>query len=122
MQIARGDAVVSLMSCVSIVTLPLGGYLATRYRIPNIVMIGGLPSSIVLGALSPSSPYPFLFFILLGIGISRLAMPVVGSLAAEVLDAARARAGLWHLLSSGTSAACRSSSFPRGYCATGPDH
>jgi len=83
--IARASAVVSLMSWVFIFALPLGGYLATHYRAPNIVMAGGLIASIVLGALIPFAPYPILFFTLFGIALA-VAAPVVGSLAAEVLD------------------------------------
>ena len=51
MPIGEANALVSLMSWVCIVMLPLGGYFATRYRIPNIVMAGGLIASILLGAL-----------------------------------------------------------------------
>ena len=36
------DAVVSVMSWVFIVALPLGGYVANRYNVPDGVMIGGL--------------------------------------------------------------------------------
>jgi predicted MFS family arabinose efflux permease len=85
MQIAPAGAVVSLMSWATIVAIPLGGYLATRYRIPNVVMIGGLAVSIVLGAALPFAPYPIVFFTLLGLAFA-IAVPVVGSLAAEVFD------------------------------------
>ena len=85
MQIAQAGAVVSLMSWATIVAIPLGGYLATRYRIPNVVMIGGLAVSIVLGAALPFAPYPIVFFTLLGLAFA-IAVPVVGSLAAEVFD------------------------------------
>jgi MFS family permease len=84
MPIGEANALVSLMSWVCIVMLPLGGYLATRYRIPNIVMAGGLIASILLGALISLVPHPSLFFVLLGTALG-LATPVVGSLAAEVL-------------------------------------
>ena len=82
--ITEANALVSLMSWVCIVALPLGGYLATRCRVPNVVMAGGLVASIALGALIPFVPYPFVFFVLLGTTLG-LATPVVGSLAAEVL-------------------------------------
>jgi MFS family permease len=85
MQVAQASAVVSLMSWVFIFALPLGGYLATFYRAPNTVMVGGLAASIVLGGLIPFAPYPFLFFTLFGIAFA-IATPVVGSLAAEVLN------------------------------------
>jgi MFS family permease len=73
------------MSWMCIFALPLGGYLATHYRAPNIVMVSGLAASIVLGALIPFVPYPFLLFTLFGIVFS-IATPVVGSLAAEVIN------------------------------------
>jgi predicted MFS family arabinose efflux permease len=83
--IAGASAVVSLMSWVFIFALPVGGYLATHYRAPNIVMVGGLIASIVLGSLIPFAPYPVLFFTLFVIALA-IAAPVVGSLAAEVLN------------------------------------
>ena len=58
------------MSWATIVAIPLGGYLATRYRIPNVVMIGGLAVSIVLGAALPFAPYPIVFFTLLGLAFA----------------------------------------------------
>lgn len=85
MQIAQASAVVSLMSWVTIFAVPLGGYLATRYRMPDVVMAGGLAVSIVLGAALPFVPYPLVFFTLFGIALM-IAVPVVGSLAAEVFD------------------------------------
>jgi predicted MFS family arabinose efflux permease len=82
--IGEANTLVSLMSWVCIVMLPLGGYLATRYRIPNIVMTGGLVASILLGAMISFVPHPLLFFLLLGTALG-LATPVVGSLAVEAL-------------------------------------
>ena len=83
--IAQASVLVSLMSWVFIFALPLGGYVATRYRAPNLVMVGGLAASIVLGTLIPFAPWPFVFFTLYGIALA-IAAPVVGSLAAEVLN------------------------------------
>src|SRR6185369_8238508 len=85
MQIAQASAVVSLMSWVTIFAIPFGGYLATRYRIPNVVMVGGLAVSIALGAALPFAPYPLVFFMLFGIAFA-IATPVVGSLAAEAFN------------------------------------
>ena len=82
--IGEANTLVSLMSWICIVMLPLGGYLTTRYRVPNIVMAGGLIASIVLGGVISFVPYPFVFFLLLGTTLG-IATPVVGSLAAEVL-------------------------------------
>jgi MFS family permease len=85
MEIAQASALVSVMSWVTILAVPLGGYLATHYRIPNAVMVGGLAVSILLGAALPFVPYPLLFFMLFGFAFA-IAVPVVGSLAAEVFD------------------------------------
>ena len=85
MSIVEAGAVVSLVSWACIVALPLGGYLATRYRMPNVVMFGGLIVSILLGALIPFLPAPHVTFLLFGIAFA-LATPVVASLAAEVLE------------------------------------
>jgi MFS family permease len=82
--IPQAHSAVSLMSWVCILALPLGGYVASRYRIPNIVMVGGLAASIVLAAVVSIVPSPFLSFALLGTAVG-LATPVVGSMAAEVL-------------------------------------
>lgn len=84
MSLVEASAVVSLMSWVCIFALPLGGFLATRYRMSNVVMFGGLIASIALGALIPVLPGPPVMFLLFGTVFS-LAVPVVGSLAAEVL-------------------------------------
>lgn len=98
MPIAEASAAVSLMSWVFILALPLGGYLATRYRMPNALMVGGLIASIALGGLAPFIAAPHTMFLLFGITFA-LATPVVGSLAAEVLEA-RVRApgfGIYYL-------------------------
>jgi MFS family permease len=84
MSIVEAGAVVSLISWVCILALPVGGYLATQYHKPNLVMFGGLIASILLGAFIPFLPAPHLTFLLFGIAFA-LATPVVGSLAAEVL-------------------------------------
>jgi len=86
MDVAQASALVSVMSWMTIPGIPLGGYLANRFRIPNAVMFGGLSVSIVLGAALPFAPEPLLFFTLFGIAFA-VATPVVGSLAAEELDA-----------------------------------
>ena len=85
MPIAEASAVVSLMSWVFIFALPLGGYVATRYHMANATMIGGLIASIALGAFIPFASAPHAVFLLFGIAFA-LATPVVGSLAADVLE------------------------------------
>jgi MFS family permease len=85
MPIAQADSVVSLMSWVFIFALPLGGYVANRYNVPDQIMVGGLVASIILGAFIPFSPAPLLTFALFGIALA-LATPVVGALPAETLE------------------------------------
>ncbi len=86
MPIPAADTVVSVMSWMFIIALPLGGYLANRYTAPNAVMVGGLVASIVLGANLPFSPAPLLSFALFGFALA-LATPVVAALPARVLAA-----------------------------------
>jgi hypothetical protein len=65
---------------------------------PNMVMFGGLTVSILLGALIPFAPAPYVTFLLFGVAFA-LATPVVASLAAQVL-APEARAegfGIYYL-------------------------
>jgi predicted MFS family arabinose efflux permease len=84
MPIPSADAVVSVMSWVFIVGLPLGGYVANRYNVPDGVMIGGLVAAIVLGAHLPFSPAPLASFALFGAGLA-VATPVVAALPARML-------------------------------------
>jgi predicted MFS family arabinose efflux permease len=86
MPIAAADAVVSVMSWVFIVGLPLGGYVASRYNLPDAVMVGGLVASIIMAGYIPFAPAPVLVFALFGFALA-LATPVVAALPAEVLDA-----------------------------------
>jgi MFS family permease len=80
----EADAVVSVTSWIFIVALPLGGYLANRFKAPEAVMVGGLVASILLGAYLPFSPMPLLSFALFGFALA-LAAPVVAALPARVL-------------------------------------
>jgi predicted MFS family arabinose efflux permease len=100
MSIPAADTVVSVISWVFIIALPLGGHLATRYKAPNAVMVGGLVASIVVGAHLPFSPAPLLSFTLFGIALA-LATPVVAALPASVLPPAQRAPGfgiyyLWY--------------------------
>src|SRR5262249_51848932 len=77
--------VVSVMSWVFMFALPAGGYVATRYQVPNLMMVGGLAVSAVVGALIPYMPSPLLTFALFGIAFAA-ATPIIASLPAEVLE------------------------------------
>ena len=81
---AAAGRVVSLMSWVFLFSLPLGGYLATRYRAPNVVMFSGLFGSVIFGALILITDMPLLTFTLFGI-LYAVSAPVVASLPVEVL-------------------------------------
>jgi MFS family permease len=81
---AAAGRVVSLMSWVFLFSLPLGGYLATRFEAPNVVMFTGLAGTVVVGALIPFTDVPFVTFTLFGIFYAASA-PVVASLPAQVL-------------------------------------
>ena len=81
---ARAAALVSLMSWVFVVVLPLGGYLATRFRAPNLVMIAGLGLSTIACALIPFHGAAPLLFVLYGTGVA-FSAPVLAALPAEVL-------------------------------------
>lgn len=84
MSYSGAGAVVSAMSWVFIVAVPLGGYLANRLKAPDAVMVGGLVASILLGAYLPFSHVPLLSFALFGFALA-LAAPVVAALPARVL-------------------------------------
>ena len=84
---ADAGVVVSLMSWVFIFSLPLGGYLATRFKAPNVVMFGGLTGTIIIGGLIPYTNLPFVTFSLFGIFYA-VSAPIVASMPAEVLSPA----------------------------------
>jgi predicted MFS family arabinose efflux permease len=81
----KAGVVVSLMSWVFIFSLPLGGYLATRLKAPNVVMFSGLIGTIIIGGLIPYTNVPFVTFLLFGI-LYAVSAPVVASLPVEVLN------------------------------------
>jgi MFS family permease len=84
LSVANADTVVSVLSWVFIVALPLGGYLATRFKAPDAVIVSGLVASVLLGAYLPFSPIPLLSFALFGFAVA-LAAPVVAALPSRVL-------------------------------------
>jgi len=82
--VAVAGLAVSLMSWVFMFSLPMGGYLATHFKAPNRVMVGGLAGTVLVGALIPFTSMPYATFALFGIAFA-LATPVIASLPAEVL-------------------------------------
>lgn len=81
----KAGLVVSLMSWVFIFALPLGGYIATRFKAPNIVMFSGLIGTIIVGAFIPYTSIPFIMFMLFGIFFA-ISASVIATLPAEVLS------------------------------------
>ncbi len=84
MSFAAAGHVVSLMSWVFLFSLPLGGYLATRFNAPNVVLFGGLAGTVVFGLLILGTDMPFVTFALFGI-LYAASAPVVAALPAQVL-------------------------------------
>lgn len=82
--VTQSGQIVSLMSWVFLFALPIGGFVATRYKIPDAVLVGGGAVCVVVGALIPYTSVPALTFALYGIAYA-IAVPVVSSLPALVL-------------------------------------
>ena len=76
--------IVSILSWVFFLGLPLGGYLASRFSAPNVVVVSGLVVTVIVGAAIPFTSFPLVTFAVFGLFFA-LAAPVIGSLPAEVL-------------------------------------
>jgi MFS family permease len=76
--------IVSILSWVFFLGLPLGGYLASRFSAPNVVVVSGLVVTVIVGAAIPFTSIPIVTFAVFGLFYA-LAAPVVGSLPAEAL-------------------------------------
>jgi predicted MFS family arabinose efflux permease len=75
---------VSVMSWVFLFALPLGGWLSTRYKAADMVMIVGLIGSVIFGLTIPFAAFSSLTFALFGIAFA-IATPAIASLPAEIL-------------------------------------
>jgi MFS family permease len=82
--VAEAAKVVSIMSWVFLFALPLGGWLSTRYKASDLVMVVGLIGSVIFGLAIPFVAVPTLTFALFGIAFA-LATPAIASLPAEIL-------------------------------------
>jgi MFS family permease len=91
--ITESGQVVSLMSWVFFFALPLGGYLATRYEIPDVVLASGVLVCVIVGVLIPYTSIPVVTFTLYGIAYA-IAVPVVSSLPTLVLKPANRGPGI----------------------------
>jgi MFS family permease len=101
---ADAGVVVSLMSWVFVFSLPLGGFLATRFKAPNVIMFAGLTGTIIVGLLIPYTNVPFVTFTLFGI-LYAMSAPIVAAFPAEVLSAGNRGPGygiyyVWYYLGS----------------------
>lgn len=76
--------VVSLMSWVPVISLPLGGFLASRFGIPMTVLIVGLTGTISVNLAIPYVEAPHIAYLLYGFFIT-LASPIIGALPAQIL-------------------------------------
>jgi len=81
-EVAAGT--VSLMSWVFIVSMPLGGYLATRFGLANQLLFGGLIGTVLVGGLIPFTDAAAVSFLLFGVFFA-FCGPVVAALPAQVL-------------------------------------
>ncbi|MGI9426074.1 MAG: MFS transporter [Hyphomicrobiaceae bacterium] len=91
--IVEAGAIVSGMSWVFILALPLGGYVTSRYLSPNVVILIGLGGATLIGLSVPFAGHPLLTFALFGMALS-FATPVVATLPAEVLRSENRALGL----------------------------
>lgn len=82
--ITESAQVVSLMSWVFLFALPLGGWLSTRYKDSDLVMIVGLIGSVVFGLAIPFFNVPSVTFALFGVAFA-VATPAIASLPAGIL-------------------------------------
>ena len=84
--------VVSIISWVFLFALPLGGWLSTHYKAPNLVMIIGLIGSVIIALVIPFVGVPSLTFGLFGIAFA-IATPAIASLPTEILRSANRATG-----------------------------
>jgi predicted MFS family arabinose efflux permease len=82
--VAAAAQAVSIMSWVFLFALPLGGWLSTRYKAADMVMIVGLVGSVIFGLAILFAAVPYLTFALFGIAFA-IATPAIASLPAEIL-------------------------------------
>jgi predicted MFS family arabinose efflux permease len=82
--IGGAASTVSLMSWISMVVLPLGAYVSSRYKMADLIMFAGLLVSVVVALSIPMSSQPTAAFLLFGFAYS-LALPVVAALPARLL-------------------------------------
>jgi len=91
--VAQAGSLLSLGIWVSLVSIPLGGYLADRIQRPNLVIsVGALGAALAIGLL-PVLPYPVLWFVLAGTLLG-LAPGAIMALLPSALDPKHLATGL----------------------------
>ena len=65
--VADAAFIFSIGIIVSLVSVPLGGYVADRLGRPNLVIVGGCLATALVTAVMPLSPAPTFWFVLMGI-------------------------------------------------------
>ncbi|MEM6623395.1 MAG: MFS transporter [Pseudomonadota bacterium] len=68
----------------AVISLPIGGLIASRFNIPSEIMVGGLAATVVANFAIPYTGVPAVAYFAYGFFVT-LAIPVVGSLPAQVL-------------------------------------
>ena len=91
--VADASFIVSLGIIVSLVSLPLGGYVADRLNRPNLIIVGGCLATALATALMPLLPAPTFWFIVMGFMFG-LPPGAVMSLLPQTLPADRLSTGL----------------------------
>jgi predicted MFS family arabinose efflux permease len=91
--VADAAFIVSLGIMVSLVSLPLGGYIADRLHRPNLVIVGGCLATAVATLLMPLLPAPTFWFVVMGFMFG-LPPGAMMSLLPRVLPADRLSTGL----------------------------
>jgi MFS family permease len=91
--VADAAFIVSLGIMVSLVSLPLGGYVADRLHRPNLVIVGGCLATAVATLLMPILPAPTFWFVVMGFMFG-LPPGAMMSLLPRVLPADRLSTGL----------------------------
>jgi len=91
--VGEAGVIVSIGIAVSLVSVPLGGYVAERLGRPNLVIITGCLTTALFIALMPLLPVPTLWFVLMGIMFG-LPPGAMMSLLPRALPADRLASGL----------------------------
>jgi cyanate permease len=100
--LAEASRLVSLLAFVLIPSVPLGGYITERWRLPNVTMIGGLVLVALAAAALPATSAPIVPF---GVIVLVIGLPagVIMALSSEALRPENRATGMgvfytWHYI------------------------